>query len=194
MPEQSQVHHSMFLDTVQMLILEHPKLAGLVLIVAKIIGALILFPGTPLTLLAGATFGVFYGTIISLIGNTLGAVAAFFVARYLLRGYVTKQILMKYKTIETYEERFFSHGLTTVIFLRLIPLFPFNALNFILGVTRVSAKDYIIGTAIGIIPGTVAFVYFGQALRMLSVVHIALSVVAIGGLIYVGKYYKRKEQ
>ncbi len=182
----------MLLDQVQELISVYPEIAALILIFAKIIGALIFFPGTPLTLLAGVTFGVFWGSIISLIGNIIGATLAFLVSRYFLQKYVTTKFLAKYPMISRYEQRFFSHGLRTVILLRLIPLFPFNALNYLLGVTRVSNKDYILGTAIGIIPGTIAFVYFGQSLAMLSVLHIALSVVAIIGLIYIGKFYEKK--
>lgn len=182
----------MILQPVQDLIVMYPEVSALVLIIAKILGALAFFPGTPLTLLAGATFGVFWGSIISIIGNILGATAAFFVSRYFLQKYVTKNILSKYPQISTYEKRFFSHGLETVILLRLIPLFPFNALNYLLGVTQVSTRDYVLGTAIGIIPGTIAFVYFGQSLAMLSVVHIGLSVIAIIGLIYIGKMYGKK--
>ena len=170
----------------------NPELSALYLICAKIIGAMLFFPGAPLTLIAGATLGLYYGSIISLIGNVLGAAAAFFISRYFLRGYVTKNIYKKYPKIKDYENRFFSNGLLTVLFLRLIPLFPFNALNYLLGVTRVSTKDYLIGTTIGIIPGTIAFVYFGESLRMLSPFHIILSVLAIIGLTYVGKHYEKK--
>ena len=170
----------------------YPELTGLTLILAKIVGAVLFFPGTPLTLLAGATLGVFWGSIVSLIGNTLGAVLAFFVSRYLLQKYVLKNILSKYPRIAEYEKRFSTHGLETVILLRLIPLFPFNALNYLLGVTRVTNRDYILGTAIGIIPGTIAFVYFGRSLVMLSALHIMLSVIAIIGLIYLGKMYEKK--
>jgi uncharacterized membrane protein YdjX (TVP38/TMEM64 family) len=171
---------------------QSPELAFLYLILAKIIGAIILFPGAPLTLLAGATLGIFWGTIISIIGNTLGAIAAFLVARYCLRNYVTKKIYNKYPKIEKYEGKFFKNGFMTVIFLRLIPLFPFNALNYILGVSRVSFKDYALGTFFGIIPGTLAFVYFGESLSMLSPFHIAMSVLAIAGLTYIGKHYEQK--
>lgn len=182
----------MLLEHVQELIKMYPELSALVLILAKIIGAVIFFPGTPLTLLAGATFGVVWGSVVSLIGNILGATMAFFISRYFLQKYVVKNILSKYPNIAQYEKRFSTHGLETVILLRLIPLFPFNVLNYLLGVTRVSNRDYIVGTAIGIIPGTIAFVYFGQSLAMLSVVHIVLSVVAIIGLIYIGKIYAKK--
>ncbi len=182
----------MLLHQVQELISMYPEISALVLIFAKIIGALVFFPGTPLTLLAGVTFGVFWGSIISLTGNIIGATLAFLVSRYFLQKYVKAEFLSKYPKISNYEKKFFSHGLRTVILLRLIPLFPFNVLNYLLGVTRVSNRDYILGTTIGIIPGTVAFVYFGKSLAMLSVLHVALSIVAIISLVYIGKFYEKK--
>ena len=182
----------MIIEYVQHIVDIHPQLAAFYLILAKIIGAVLFFPGTPFTLIAGATFGVFWGSIISLIGNTLGALAAFFVARYFLKNYVERTLYIKYPKIKEYEHRFSQHGFATVVLLRLIPLFPFNALNYILGVTNVSARDYILGTVLGIIPGTIAFVYFGRALVMVSVFHIAFSVIAIIGLVYIGKQYEKK--
>jgi uncharacterized membrane protein YdjX (TVP38/TMEM64 family) len=59
-------------------------------------------------------------------------------------------------------------------------------------VTKVKTKDYLIGTTFGIIPGTIAFVYFGNAITMLSPFHIISSVIAIIGLTYIGKYYEKK--
>lgn len=182
----------MIIDYISHFIALNPELSVFYLIGAKIIGAVLFFPGAPLTLLAGATFGTFYGSIISLIGNVLGASSAFFISRYCLREYVTKTLYKKYPKIQDYESKFFSNGLFTVLFLRLIPLFPFNVLNYVLGVTRVSTRDYLIGTAIGIIPGTIAFVYFGESLRMLSPLHISLSLLAIIGLTYIGKRYEKK--
>jgi uncharacterized membrane protein YdjX (TVP38/TMEM64 family) len=182
----------MLLEQVKHFVEQDPQLTSLYLIIAKIIGAVLLFPGTPLTLLAGATLGVFWGSVVSIIGNTLGATAAFLISRFFLRKYVTKTIYTKYPAIQKYESHFFTNGLITVLLLRLIPLFPFNALNYLLGVTQVKTKDYLIGTAFGIIPGTIAFVYFGNAITMLSPFHIISSIIAIVGLTYVGKYYEKK--
>jgi uncharacterized membrane protein YdjX (TVP38/TMEM64 family) len=182
----------MLAEYIRQFVENDPKLTAVYLIIGKIVGAILFFPGIPLTLLAGATLGVFWGSIVSVIGNTLGATAAFLISRFFLRNYVTKTIYLKYPAIDKYQSRFFNHGLLTVIFLRLIPLFPFNALNYLLGVTQVKTKDYLIGTAFGIIPGTIAFVYFGNAITMLSPFHIISSIIAIVGLTYVGKYYEKK--
>lgn len=184
----------MLIEEIKHFIAMQPELTALYLILGKILGAILFFPGTPLTLLAGATLGVFWGSITSLIGNTLGATAAFFISRYVLRDFVVRTVYKKYPKIDEYESRFFSHGLATVLLLRLIPLFPFNALNYLLGITRVTTREYILGTSLGIIPGTIAFVYFGNALSMLSPFHIIMSILAIIGLLYIGKHYERREK
>ena len=120
-------------------------------------------------------------------GNAIGAILAFLVARFFLRDFVVRKIITRYPKIKEFEESFFSHGFSTVLFLRLVPLFPFNGLNYALGVTKVSLKDYVWGTFLGIIPGTILFVYFGDSFAQFSYGHIALSVVGIIGLSYGGK-------
>jgi uncharacterized membrane protein YdjX (TVP38/TMEM64 family) len=185
---------SMIIEYIKAFVSRDPELTAVYLIAAKILGAVLLFPGTPLTLLAGATLGVFWGSIVSLIGNTLGAIAAFVISRYLLRDFFYKKVYLRYQTIQKYEDRFFKKGLATVVFLRLVPLFPFNGLNYALGVTQVKLRDYAIGTFFGIIPGTIAFVYFGDALSMLSPFHIITALIAIAGLVFVGKYYETHSQ
>jgi uncharacterized membrane protein YdjX (TVP38/TMEM64 family) len=167
-------------------------LAPLYLILAKIVATILFVPGAILTLLSGALLGTFWGSVVSIIGNTIGATLAFLISRYLFRDFVSQKLLSKYKKIGEYEELFFKSGFKTIIFLRLIPIFPFNALNYLLGVTRVSFKDYFWGTFIGIIPGTIAFVYFGESIKMLSWLNILVSICAIIGLSYIGKFWKIK--
>lgn len=167
-------------------------LAFWVLIFSKIVSGALLLPGTPLTLLSGAILGKFWGTVAAVIGNVLGATAAFLWARYLFRNFVQKTILQKYPKINQYENKLSQNGFLTVVFLRLVPLFPFNALNPVLGVTDIRFKDYFLGTLVGIIPGTFAFVYLGESFRMLSFWNILFAVMGILGLIYLGKFLKLK--
>ncbi|MDD2766599.1 MAG: VTT domain-containing protein [Candidatus Moranbacteria bacterium] len=162
------------------------------LIVLKGLFAVIGFPGTPLTLLSGSLLGNLLGTITALVGNTLGATLAFLLARYTLREYVQNMLLAKYPTLKIYEERLERKPLATVIALRLIPLFPFNVLNFLFGLTSVSLKQYIVGSFFGMIPGTFLFVYFGESLRMLSPVNVLFALIGIVLLTYVGKFYEKK--
>ena len=172
--------------------METPIFAACVLILLKIISATLGLPGTPLTLLAGSLFGKFFGTIIALIGNTLGATTAFLISRYVLRDYVEKNILTKYPKIKSYDEKIKDKGFSTVIALRLIPLFPFNALNFLLGVTSIPLKKYIIGSFIGMIPGTFIFVYFGESLRMISPFNVGLAILGIIVLTYLGRVFEKR--
>lgn len=171
--------------------MEMPIVTSFILIGLKTISAVLGLPGTPLTLLSGSLFGKFLGTIVALIGNTLGAALAFLLSRYVFRDYVEKNILPKYPKMKEYDEKLQRKGFSTVIALRLIPLFPFNALNFLFGVTSVPFKQYVVGSFIGMIPGTFIFVYFGQSLRMLSIFNITLAVLGIVVLTYLGRKYEK---
>jgi uncharacterized membrane protein YdjX (TVP38/TMEM64 family) len=117
------------------------------------------FPGSILTLGAGL-FGVVMGSIYVFIGATFGAIAAFLVGRYLARGWVAKKIESngKFKAIDQAVGR---EGLKIVLLTRLSPIFPFNLLNYAYGVTGVALKDYAIAS-IGMIPGTIMYVYIGS--------------------------------
>jgi uncharacterized membrane protein YdjX (TVP38/TMEM64 family) len=166
--------------------------AAIYMIVAKTISGITFIPGTPLTILAGAIFGTFWGSIISWIGNLIGAVLAFLMARYFLKDFVQNRILRKYPKINEYEDALFKRGFWTVTILRLTPIFPFNFLNFALAVTEVKFKDYFWGTAIGMIPGTILFVYFGESIRMLSGIKIVSAILLLIVFIYITKKIKTK--
>ena len=170
-------------------ILGSPFVTAFILIGLKGLFAVVGFPGTPLTLLSGSLLGNFFGMIVALIGNTLGATLAFLLARYILKDYVQEKFLAKYPRIKVYENKLEKNAWATIISLRLIPLFPFNALNFLLGVTNVPLRQYIVGSFVGMIPGTFLFVYFGESLRMLSPLNVSLAIVGIIVLTYAGKFY-----
>lgn len=123
--------------------------------------ATILFiPGSILTLGGGALFGVFGGSIYVFIAATLGATLAFLIGRYLTRNWVAQQIAGNLK-FQAIDRAVAQKGLKIVLLTRLSPVFPFNLLNYAFGVTQVSIKDYILGS-IGMIPGTVMYVYLGS--------------------------------
>lgn len=119
-----------------------------------------LVPGSALTLLAGAVFGLVRGTLYVLLGATLGATAAFLVARYLARPAVRKRV-EKSPRFAGIDRAIGDQGWKLVLLLRLSPLIPFNLLNYGLGVTRVRLSHYLIGS-IGMVPGTVLYVYYGR--------------------------------
>jgi len=129
-------------------------------ILLYILATVAFLPGSLLTLGAGVVFGVFFGTVYVFIGATLGAIAAFLVGRYLARDWVAQKITgnQKFKAIDQAVAR---EGLKIVLLTRLSPVFPFFLLNYAYGVTGVSLKDYAIAS-VGMIPGTVTFVYIGS--------------------------------
>lgn len=123
--------------------------------------ATVLFvPGSVLTLGAGVVFGVVWGSLYVFIGATLGATLAFLVGRYLARNWVAQRIEgnTKFSAIDAAVAR---EGLKIVVLTRLSPVFPFIVLNYAFGITQVSLKDYILG-CVGMIPGTVMYVYIGS--------------------------------
>jgi uncharacterized membrane protein YdjX (TVP38/TMEM64 family) len=131
--------------------------------------ATVLFlPGSILTLSGGALFGVVLGSVYVFVGAVLGSTLAFLVGRYVARGWVAERIAenRKFKAIDEAVAR---EGFKVVLLTRLSPVFPFNLLNYAFGITQVSLKDYLLG-AIGMLPGTVTYVYIGSLAGSLATV------------------------
>ena len=133
-----------------------------------IIATVAFLPAFVLTLGAGVIFGLWLGSIYVFIGATFGSIAAFLVGRYLARDWVAKKIAGNDK-FSAIDRAVGKEGLKIVLLTRLSPIFPFNLLNYAFGVTGVSAKDYIIGS-IGMIPGTIMFVYIGSLAGSLALI------------------------
>ena len=135
-------------------------LGAIAFIVLYILATVAFLPGSILTLGAGVVFGVFFGTVYVFIGATLGAIAAFLVGRYLARDWIAKKIEgnQKFKAID---QAVGQEGFKIVLLTRLSPIFPFFLLNYAYGITGVSLKDYAIAS-VGMIPGTITFVYIGS--------------------------------
>ncbi|MBE7385386.1 MAG: TVP38/TMEM64 family protein [Leptolyngbya sp. SIO1E4] len=117
-------------------------------------------PASVVTLGAGVVFGVVKGSLLVFIGAMLGATAAFLVGRYLARDWVSSKIANSDK-FRAIDEAIANEGRKIIFLIRLSPAFPFNLLNYALGLTKVSLKDYVLGTT-GILPGTIMYVYLGS--------------------------------
>ena len=136
------------------------SLGAIAFIVLYILATVAFLPGSILTLGAGVVFGVFFGSLYVFIGATLGAIAAFLVGRYLARDWVAQKIAGNQK-FTAIDQAVGKEGFKIVLLTRLSPIFPFFLLNYAYGVTRVSLKDYAIAS-VGMIPGTIMFVYIGS--------------------------------
>ena len=180
------------LNQIEVYALESPVLAASMIIAVQAIFTSLAFPGLPITLFIGGIFGPIWGVIVAIIGNTIGSSVSFLLSRYLLRNYVSQKILSKYPKMQDYEERLKKNGFTTVLVLRLIPLFPYNATNFFLGVTKIRFNDYLVASFFGMIPGTILFVGLGGSLKDLDPLSLTLNILGIVLLIYFGKKYEKK--
>ncbi len=134
----------------------------IVFVVIYALATVLFLPGSPLTLGAGVVFGLVQGTLCVLVGATIGANLAFLVGRYLARERVAKMIEGNAK-FAAIDRAIAKEGWKIVGLIRLSPLFPFNVLNYALGLTNVSFQDNLLGT-MGIAPGTFMYVYFGSLL------------------------------
>lgn len=118
-------------------------------------------PGTVLTLAGGALFGTLWGTVLNSVGANLGANAAFLISRSLGRGGVERLLGDR---LEKLDRATRDYGFRGLLALRLVPVMPFNALNFGSGLTAISWPAYALATLVGILPGTIVYTMFADAL------------------------------
>jgi uncharacterized membrane protein YdjX (TVP38/TMEM64 family) len=138
-------------------------IAGPLVFMLLYAAATVLFlPGSVLTLAGGAIFGPLWGTLYNLTGATVGATIAFIVARYLAADWVEQKSGGRTKQLKEGVE---DEGWRFVAFVRLVPLFPFNILNYALGLTRIRLSHYIVTSYICMLPGAIAYTYLGYAGR-----------------------------
>lgn len=121
-----------------------------------------LLPGTVMTLLGGALFGPLAGTFYNLTAATLGATGAFLVSRYLAADWVRARLGARAEQLIRGVER---EDWRFVALVRLVPLVPFNLLNYALGLTRVRVSRYMLASYLAMLPGTFAYTYLGYAGR-----------------------------
>lgn len=132
-----------------------------------IVACVLFLPGSVLTLGAGFLFKVVVGTITVSIGSTLGACAAFIVGRTIGRQWISSKIAANEK-FAAIDNAVGKEGFKIVLLTRLSPVFPFNLLNYAFGLTKVSFWRYAFASWLGMLPGTVMYVYFGAGLRSLA--------------------------
>lgn len=118
-------------------------------------------PGTILTLSAGALFGPFLGTLWTVIGATLGATGAFLVAQFIAGEWAIRQF-EKGDRLRQLSQGIESNGFWFALSIRLAPIFPFNAVNYLFGLTPIPLSTYVLATAVGIIPGSFAYCWLGR--------------------------------
>ncbi len=132
--------------------------APLVFMAIYAVATVLFLPGAVLTLVGGALFGPALGTFYNLTGATIGAILAFLVARHLASDWVAQKVGGRLKQLISGVEE---EGARFVAFVRLVPLFPFNLLNYALGLTRIRLSHYAIASYVCMLPGAIAYTYLG---------------------------------
>lgn len=136
--------------------------APIIFVIFYGLATVLLVPGAAFSLAGGALFGPLWGTIWNLAGATLGASLAFLTARYLASDWVSKKSGERLRRIMHGVEE---EGWRFVAFVRLVPLFPFNLLNYVLGLTPIGFATYVLTSAVCMIPGAFAYTWLGFAGR-----------------------------
>lgn len=143
--------------------------AGAILAALWIPAAIFLVPGSLITLGTGFLLGVGWGLLVVSIGSTLGAVAAFLVGRSLAREPVRRWVAGRPR-FQAVDRAVGTGGLGIVLLTRLSPLFPYNFLNYALALTGIRLRDYALGSWIGMLPGTLLYVYLGSTAQALAAI------------------------
>ncbi|QEM67110.1 TVP38/TMEM64 family protein [Geobacter sp. FeAm09] len=151
-----------------------------------IIQAALSLPGAAvLSLAAGAIFGPLLGTVYANIAATIGAALAFLVTRHLLRDAVQNRFGPR---LESLNRELEARGFNYLLFLRLVPLFPFFLINLAAGLTRLPLRTFVLGTMIGIIPGGFVYVNAGASLAGISSLSGIASPRVLGSLALLGLF------
>ncbi len=148
-------------------------------------------PKNVLSALGGLLFGVTQGVLLVLVAALLGALAAFGLGRVLGRSAVERLTSGRVRDVDDLIAR---RGLLAVIMVRLVPVIPFTAVNYSAGLTAVRLRDYTLGSAIGMIPGTVAYVTLGTYGATPGSMPFVLAAVALFGLTVGGMVLARRSR
>ncbi len=156
--------HSEWFENPRMLkmeVLSWGALGPIAYIVLFAIGPSFLVPGAVMTIAGGLAFGAMRGAIWSLVGANLGALIAFGAGRFLGRSFVEGMVGERFRNML---DRLVRNGFFVILYLRIVPVIPYNALNMLAGASPITFQDYFWASLIGMIPGTILFAMLGDAL------------------------------
>lgn len=185
-------------DVIDSWVRSYGMLAPMVFILIYSLAPVLFLPALPLTLAAGVLFGPFWGVVYSITGATSGACLSFLFTRYFARDlFLSKLRSPKWKTLDNHVKE---HGWKVVALTRLIPLFPFNLLNYAFGLTRIGFGTYAITSFICMLPACIAFIVFSSSLTDLVKGHVSLEfiigillILLVSSFPMVYRWHKRKK-
>lgn len=149
-------------DTLRELIASYGTLAPAVYMLVYAIAPALFLPGLPITIAGGILFGPFWGVVYSITSATVGACVAFLISRYVGRTWIEEKLKSpRWQQLDTMVAQ---HGWKAVAFTRLIPIFPFNLLNYAFGLTKVKFHHYALTSFVCMLPACIAFIVFSSSL------------------------------
>jgi uncharacterized membrane protein YdjX (TVP38/TMEM64 family) len=158
------------------------------------IATVAMVPGSIFDLAGGALFGPYFGSLIDLAGGTLGAALSFLVARYVAQEWVQVRSGPRLQAVMRSVD---ADGWQFVAFVRLVPIFPYSVMNYLLGLTRIPFHHYLVATVVFMAPSTVVYTYVGHASRAAiagDTDNLYYALIALGLLatmIFLPHFYKR---
>jgi uncharacterized membrane protein YdjX (TVP38/TMEM64 family) len=135
---------------------------GLLYALVYVVAALLFVPGSLLTIGAGFTFGLLWGTLTVMVASVTAAALAFLIARYLARSQVEK-LVQRNPNFRAIDRAISQKGWKVVLLLRLSPLIPFNLSNYLFGLTDIRFGHFVLASWVGMFPGTLLYVWLGAA-------------------------------
>lgn len=147
------------------------------------------FPDSVLAISSGLIFGLLKGALYTMIGAFLGGTLAFFISRTLKKDFIDVITKGKY---DEFHNQMDINGFFTVLILRLIPLFPFDIISYGAGLSKVSYKEFIVATLLGIIPGVLVFVNIGASSVQMDSARFYISISMLIGLFMLSFLLKKK--
>jgi uncharacterized membrane protein YdjX (TVP38/TMEM64 family) len=152
------------------------------------VGPSFLVPGAVMTIAGGLAFGAFWGAVWSMVGANSGALIAFAAGRFLGKNFVEGLVGHRFRHLL---DRLVRNGFFVILYLRIVPVIPYNALNLLAGASPITFSDYFWASAIGMIPGTILFAFLGDALWHPASPRFALAVGLILCCFAGGEAYRR---
>jgi uncharacterized membrane protein YdjX (TVP38/TMEM64 family) len=145
----------------------HREAAGALFVAVYVLAAVLVLPGSILTLAAGYLFGLPLGAALTSAGSVLGAAAAFVVGRFVARDWVARHVAT-WPRFRALDAALRHDGFPIVLLARLSPLIPYNLLNYGLSITATRFRDYLLATWIGMLPIIMLYVYTGSLAKSLT--------------------------
>lgn len=167
------------------------SMAPSVFIAISAIRPVFLFPASILSIVGGILFGSLLGTLYAVAGSTLGAVVAYSLSKILGSDFI--HIIFGNQLLRI-ESILSEQGIRIIFVLRLIPVIPFDLVNYASGLVRVKFLDYVTGTALGLVPATFAYTFLGESLKRIYSFQFLLSIIFFILLIYIPIQYERRRK